>query len=307
MRRLERRNLVWLLAAGLALNLLLPRFPELRQSVHAVRSMQWEWLLLAALCAACTEPAAALSLTGAVERPLAFQHTVLVQMASTFWGRVTPKGIGGVALLEHYLERSGIERPMAVAAIATTMLASMLVHMPSLLLASLLMGAPEALRLRLPALWPAVVLPLAALPAGAALCMRSAAIQRRLDALRHALHDVWRLLRHPKQAAKLFLGAALVIASKTLTLAICLKAFGAELSLWSVATLYLGGAAVSNASPAPGGLGALEAALVVGLSALGMQPGAALAGVLAFRLLTFWLPMAPAALISHWLQRRMVI
>jgi hypothetical protein len=41
---------------------------------------------------------------------------------------------------------------------------------------------------------------------------------------------------------------------------------------------------------------AMEAALVVGLTAAGPQTGPAVAGVLTFRLLTFWLPILPGCL-----------
>jgi uncharacterized membrane protein YbhN (UPF0104 family) len=37
----------------------------------------------------------------------------------------------------------------------------------------------------------------------------------------------------------------------------------------------------------------MEAALVAGLTAIGAAAGPAVAGVLAFRLLTFWLPILP--------------
>jgi uncharacterized membrane protein YbhN (UPF0104 family) len=56
---------------------------------------------------------------------------------------------------------------------------------------------------------------------------------------------------------------------------------------------------VAAASPTPGGLVAMEAALVAGLTALGSSTGAAVAGVLAFRLLSYWLPMLPG-----WLAHR---
>ena len=46
---------------------------------------------------------------------------------------------------------------------------------------------------------------------------------------------------------------------------------------------------VASAAPVPGGLGALEAALIAGLSALGMPVGAAASAVLIYRLLTYWL------------------
>ena len=59
-----------------------------------------------------------------------------------------------------------------------------------------------------------------------------------------------------------------------------------------VGAVYLGAYFVASAAPVPGGLGALEAALVAGLSALGMPLGAAASAVLVYRLLTFWLTIA---------------
>jgi uncharacterized membrane protein YbhN (UPF0104 family) len=48
----------------------------------------------------------------------------------------------------------------------------------------------------------------------------------------------------------------------------------------------------------------VEAALVAGLVAGGVPAAAAIAGVLAFRLLTFWLPTSPGWLAFHGLRRR---
>ena len=51
----------------------------------------------------------------------------------------------------------------------------------------------------------------------------------------------------------------------------------------------------------------MEATLVAGLTALGVGAGAAVAGVLAFRLLTFWLPIVPGILVFRRLSRDGVI
>jgi uncharacterized membrane protein YbhN (UPF0104 family) len=75
--------------------------------------------------------------------------------------------------------------------------------------------------------------------------------------------------------------------------------FGAHLPLLSIVAAYLTGTAVATASPTPGGLAAMEAALVAGLIAVGSSTGTAVAGVLAFRLLTYRLPMLPG-----WLAHR---
>ena len=47
-----------------------------------------------------------------------------------------------------------------------------------------------------------------------------------------------------------------------------------------------------------------EAALIAGLTGVGIASGPAVAGVLAFRLATFWLPIIPGYLAFHSLTRR---
>jgi uncharacterized membrane protein YbhN (UPF0104 family) len=66
----------------------------------------------------------------------------------------------------------------------------------------------------------------------------------------------------------------------------------------------MGAAAIAAAAPSPGGLGAIEAALVAGLTGVGMQAGPAVSAVLLYRLVTYWLPVAPGWLSWRALQRR---
>jgi undecaprenyl-diphosphatase len=101
------------------------------------------------------------------------------------------------------------------------------------------------------------------------------------------------VLRRPAKAAHLLGGSTGVTLTYALTLACCLAAFGAQVPLVSTIAVYLAGAAVASVSPTPGGLGVMEAALVAGLTAVGAATGPAVAGVLVFRLLTFWLPILP--------------
>ena len=61
--------------------------------------------------------------------------------------------------------------------------------------------------------------------------------------------------------------------------------------------------AIAAASPTPGGLGAIEAALVAGLTGVGLGSGAAVSAVLTYRLATYWLPVAPGWIALNLLQR----
>jgi uncharacterized protein (TIRG00374 family) len=115
------------------------------------------------------------------------------------------------------------------------------------------------------------------------------------------------VLRNPWQAAQLFGGVSGVMLANVLTLALCLQGFGGDASLVKVIAVYLGGWAIASASPTPGGLGAIEADLVAGLIAVGVQKGPGVAGVLAYRLLTFWLPTIPGFLGLRYLQHRQIV
>jgi uncharacterized protein (TIRG00374 family) len=66
----------------------------------------------------------------------------------------------------------------------------------------------------------------------------------------------------------------------------------------------LGAAAIAAASPTPGGLGAIEAALVAGLTGVGIHAGPAVAAVIVYRLSTYWLPIVPGWISWRVLQKR---
>ena len=61
-------------------------------------------------------------------------------------------------------------------------------------------------------------------------------------------------------------------------------AFDGGVSIAQVGAVYLGASIVASAAPTPGGLGAMEAALVAGFTGVGIDPGTAVAAVLAYRL-----------------------
>jgi undecaprenyl-diphosphatase len=68
--------------------------------------------------------------------------------------------------------------------------------------------------------------------------------------------------------------------------------------------VFLAGAAVAAAVPTPGGLGAVEAALVAGLLGVGVDGTTAVSAVIVHRVATFWLPLPPGWLAFTALQRR---
>jgi undecaprenyl-diphosphatase len=287
------RTLLLLTAAGFAIHLLLPQVGELRQTLGALQAARWPWLAAGLVLSAASYLAAAVAQLGAVDPPLALGRTTLVQVASSFTNRLTPAGLGGIGLNVRYLQRAGMDRPAAVAAVAVNTAAGALVHVLGLLVAAVVIGRARLPAAHIPQGWP-VLVALAAVLAGGGLVLWSPLGRRRLllPAVQ-AFRELAGVLRRPGKAAQLLGGSIGVTLSYALALAGCLAAFDAHPPLVGTVAVYLAGAAVASVSPTPGGLGAMEAALVAGLTALGVPTGPAVAGVLAFRLLTFWLPILP--------------
>jgi undecaprenyl-diphosphatase len=102
----------------------------------------------------------------------------------------------------------------------------------------------------------------------------------------------------------LFGGSVLITLAYIGALAASVRAFGGGPGVILVGAVYLGAAAIAAAAPSPGGLGAIEAALVAGLTGVGMQAGPAVSAVLLYRLATYWLPVAPGWLSWRALLRR---
>jgi uncharacterized membrane protein YbhN (UPF0104 family)/membrane-associated phospholipid phosphatase len=306
--RVQMQTVAMVAGLALGIHVLLPQVGELRHTVSAFQHVRWEWLVGALLGVMAMYSSAALSLLGAAPQPLPWGRTILVQLAGSAMNRFVPKGLGGLGLNQRYLERAGIERPLAATSIAVSMSATSLIHIPSLIVATALLGRTGVGPVHLPRNWHILVAFLAGITVvGLVVVVRSPAIRRRLEPVLRAGKGLRELLHNPRRALTVACGALGALVADASTLALCLRAFGAQVSLLRVAAVYLGGTAVASASPTPDGLGALEAALVAGLTALGCPAGQAVAGVLTYRFFNFWLPILPGLATFRYLQKRQVI
>jgi undecaprenyl-diphosphatase len=95
-----------------------------------------------------------------------------------------------------------------------------------------------------------------------------------------------------------------VTAGYALALVAAVEAFGGGLPATKIVAVYLGGSALAAVSPTPGGLGALEAALVAGLTGVGAAAGPSVAAVLVYRLVTYWAPVLPGLVLFRRLRAR---
>ncbi len=302
--RIRLRSMLTLVALLAATYLLLPQFGEFSQTLTTARHAETGWLVLSLLTSAGTFLAAALSLSGAVLVPLAFGPTFVTQLASSFSNKITPAGLGGMGVNVRYLVRSGVSKGDAVGAVALNGSVGFVVHVLALVLSAVLLGHTGLPHVRLPGGWTLLVL-IAVLSSVVGVVLETSYGRKHiLLPTERTVRDLLAIVRRPSKAVQMFGGAVLVLASYVIALGFALTAFHAHASWLDVTTVYLGGSAVASASPTPGKVGAMEAALIAGLTGVGVASAPAVAGVLAFRLATFWLPIIPGYLAFHSLTKR---
>jgi glycosyltransferase 2 family protein len=308
LKRVRPRTVLMIAASAGAFYFLLPQLAQVGSSWRAFQSANWVWLPLVIAMSLLTYVAGNIGVMGTVPQRLPFGPTLLTQSASSFVNRVSPANVGGMALNVRYLQKSGVDPTTSVAAVGLNSLAGAVVHLVLIVVFFAWSGNQLGNAFKLPSSSTvlAVVAVLAAV-AGALLATRwgrRAVLRRLLEALRSSAANLRQVATSPIKLTMLFGGSALVTLAYIGALAASVQAFGGGVAFATVGAVYLGASALAAAAPSPGGLGAIEAALVAGLTGVGMKSGPAVSAVLTYRLATYWLPVLPGWLSWQILQKR---
>ncbi len=82
------------------------------------------------------------------------------------------------------------------------------------------------------------------------------------------------------------------------------RGFGVEIPFAELGAMYLVANTIASTVPTPGGVGAIEAALILVLTNAGVPQATAWAAVLLFRLINYWLPTIPGYVCLKISERR---
>ncbi|OIJ98234.1 lysylphosphatidylglycerol synthase domain-containing protein [Streptomyces monashensis] len=309
--RLERvrpRTLISFIAGAIGAYFLLTQLTHIEFG-PLVAGAQWGWVAAAVLFAALSYVAAAMQLLGFVPERVPFLRAVAAQVAGSFVKIVAPAAVGGVALNTRYLQRAGIRPGLAVASVGASQLAGLGAHILMLLSFGYLTGTEKT-----PSLSPSrtviaglltvavLVLVVTSVP-----FLRKFVVTRVRSLFAGVVPRMLDVLQRPQKLVTGIGGILLLTFCFVMCLDASIRAFGgstASLSIASVAVVFLAGNALGSAAPTPGGVGAVEATLTVGLIAVGLPKEVAAPAVLLYRLLTLWLPVLPGWLAFNHLSRK---
>ncbi|MFJ3620151.1 lysylphosphatidylglycerol synthase domain-containing protein [Streptomyces iakyrus] len=312
--RLERvrpRTLISFMAGAIGAYFLLTQLTHIEFG-PLIANAEWGWVAAAVLFSMCSYVAAAMALLGFVPERVPFVRTVAAQVAGSFVKIVAPAAVGGVALNTRFLQRAGVRPGLAVASVGASQLFGLGCHILMLLSFGYLTGTEKT-----PSLSPsrtviAGLLTVAVL----VLVVTSVPFLRKFVSTRvrslfaGVVPRMLDVLQRPQKLVTGIGGMLLLTACFVMCLDASIRAFGDEstsISLASVAVVFLAGNALGSAAPTPGGVGAVEATLTVGLIAVGLPKEVAAPAVLLFRLLTLWLPVLPGWLAFNHLTRKQAL
>ena len=305
-------TIIFLLIGGLAIYLLLPELSNIDQVLVLLARGDRRWLGTTVAIGFLAILASAVSILGSTTRRLPVGRTIAVQVAAAFTGRTTAAGIGFYRINWVYLERIGLRGPQIVAVIGLNRIVTGIVSGVGTILGLVVIGGAVPIsKAQIVLSWPvavgAAVLVLAivlflASPFGRRRVMRPGA-----ERVREIGREILPLLHTPLRAVQLGAGCVAYLLFSAAALATTLAAFTPNFPLVPVLAVFVVGSTLGQLVPTPGGLGAVEAAMIAGLTAIGVSPANSVAAVLSSRLLTYWLPVLPGIVAFRILQHRGVV
>lgn len=310
LERIRPRTLVSFIAGAFGAYFLVTQLAHVDFGT-TISEARWGWVGAALAFSALTYFAAAMSLLGFVPERVPFLRTVLAQVAGSFVKLVAPAAVGGVALNTRFLQRAGIRPGLAVASVGASQLFGLASHILLLLSFGYLTGTEKT-----PEMTPSrtviaglltvavLVLVVTAVPflrkfvATRVRALFAGVVPRMLD-----------VLQRPQKLLTGIGGMLLLTGCFVMCLDASIRAFGGgeAISYASIAVVFLAGNALGSAAPTPGGIGAVETTLTLGLIAAGVDNQVAFSAVLLFRVMTFWLPVLPGWISFNFLTRKEAI
>jgi uncharacterized membrane protein YbhN (UPF0104 family) len=306
LERLRPRSVISLVAATFAVYVLAGQLGDVDFGT-VISSIDWVWAAGALGASLLTYVGAALAIRPFSPVHIPLNRWLMTQFAATFVTLVAPAAVGSAGTNARLIQQAGAPSGLALASVGVSTLVAFVTTLVALVVVSLVSAESPAWNVEVPSegvlIGGGVVLLLMVLAF-------VVPVSRRIIVAR--LRPTWEnigprlldILRNPKRLAAGAFGNLVSFTAYGATLFAAVHAYGESIPFAAAIVVYLGAGLLGSVAPTPGGIGAVEAALIAGLSAVGVPASAALPAALLYRMVTFWLPTIPGWGAFQWLQRR---
>ncbi|NUK26726.1 UPF0104 family protein [Streptomyces lunaelactis] len=309
LRRLPLRQLACLLPIAAVSVWAARHWPIITAGGSRLLSANEYWLLVAVALTVLGWVAVSFSRQGATLQRLPVLRLFVTQFAAAAANHLLPAGLGAGAVNLRFLQRCGLSLSRSSAALALHMLAAGTGRV--VLLLALVALSPHALSLD--SLMPGAAGPVLVV-AGTLVCAVAVllvAVTPLRGVIRTfaetALSDARSVHTRPARALALWGGALAFPTLQAAGLVAVAMALDVSVPAVHLGIAYLAGSTLAAVVPTPGGLGSVDAALVIALVTAGVPIALATSVVLGYRIISVWLPLVPGALVLGVLVRSKVI
>jgi len=289
--------------AAVAMYALVSQLSDLKGSISQLKSSKVDDDILVLIAVIATFALAALTYYFISLKPLRYFRTLAVETGINTLNRLLPAGIGGIGANYVYLTKSKHSKSQAGAVVAANTIIGVVANL--LLLSVLLVYFPIK-QFRYSSASPHLIIIGCLIVLVVALVVSVVKPWRRKLArnLQLTLKNIsgYRFLKL-KLLYGLFCQVGLTLAN-VLALYFSLRAVHGSLPIGSLMLAFSFAIWLGAVIPAPGGVGSVEAGLVTGLLAFRVDLTQAVAAVLVFRLISFWLPLILGTIPLLWSYRR---
>src|SRR6185312_14447791 len=269
--RFTRSQLIQLVLFGALVYVAYPFISTAPTFFSELKTAIWSWALLGLLVSALTYVGAAAALWACADGMVNFWTLSIAQVANTFAATTTPAGVGGLALSTRFLQKSGLSTTRATTAVALQQSMQVIMHVLLLIFFSTAAGAgtdlshfvPKSTMLYLIAGVALGIIGVALLVPNLRRWLSTSVTPR----LKEIITDIIEVAREPKRMGLIVLGCTGTTLGAALALWTSVEAFGGHASFVTVTVVTMVGGTLASAAPTPGGVGAVEAALIGGLAA----------------------------------------
>jgi uncharacterized membrane protein YbhN (UPF0104 family) len=236
---------------------------------------------------------------------LPYLRTVIVQLAAMFINRLVPSGIGAVGANFAYLKRQKFSTTQALTIVSINNILGLVGH-ATLIVIALVLFSSQLPPIHLPS-FPRVYSTVLLIILGVVLATfiaRRRVRMRLVELLKTVRDQLLLYARKPQYFAFAYISSAGLTTANVGALYLCILALGVHVPFVVVLLAFTFGVGAGAALPTPGGLGGVEAGIVGALVAYGVPITQAVSAVVAYRLISYWLPLIGGGLALLYVQRK---
>ncbi len=243
-----------------------------------------------------------------LQKSIKLHLIMLAHLAAGGPGRVIPGGAGYLSIGTLFLRKSGLKLSNALAIALTSNLAGLIVNVAVLCI--VFIASPSLLRsLHISAKNALILLAITAVIVGIlAVARRSKKVKKGTDEAGKEFKKLWQRLLHDPLRLLGLIGIMLAtILTNSFMLYLAAHAVGLHLPLISALVAMSTGVALGSLVPTPGGIGGVEAGLIVSMHALGFNIEIATSAALLYRAATYLQPFIPGIGAYFYLRKKQLL